>query len=858
MRLTERPLFYWIKKRYRALQVVLLVIIVISLFFRVYPLEMQRKIINIAINLKMIDKLYLYCGLYLGAVLMAGIMKYAANTLQAIIGQKILIGMRRDLYQHILKLPLTFFHKTQTGMITSAMTAELNAIATFLGGALAIPITSVLTFLVFLGFMIYLNPLLGLLSMIIYPFEFTVIPLLQRWYNRYNQKRVMVTRRMASVVNEAAEGIHEVQGNGSFLLEQLKLDRLIYRLYDLVVRLDILKYGIKFSNNLFQSIGPFLLFLVGGYMAINGEFTIGALVAFLSAYEKVYDPWKEVILYYQSYQDAQVRYKQIMELFDHQPQFLLEAPGSAPRSFKGSIEAKNIGYRINDSIQLLDDISFRLEAGKHLALVGFSGSGKSTLGHVLSRLYQQSSGTLSIDGQMIETLSQMDVVTGISTVAQQSFIFTGTVRDNLLYSTNALHLADVTHELPSRQEIFEIITEVGLVPDLVRWGLRSTISPQRARPMISSFLKMRKIVRRKMGSDISEAVEFYDVNRFLRYSPLAVNIMFGTYGIAYTTKKLLTNETFRTFLKDAALEEPLIEFGFEVAETTINLLGDFNGDDFLFRGSPMKPGQLKDYVKLLEQIDAGGSWKTLNKKSRDRLLLLGLKFTPGIHKITSLPRSLETAIMEARPPFLEQVAKIDIASCSNGTTGTLQTEIATVDKTQKAGPAKTEFTPFCINHYLYSRSLQDNIIFGTVIDRDLVREKLSAVAAEELKRYDLLDYIMDIGLDFHVGSKGDNLSGGQKQKLALARALLKKSPVLILDEATASLDNNSQTRIQRYISTKLRGKTTVIAVVHRLDMISEYDHILVMKEGKIVESGSYEDLIANKGTLYELINGRRE
>ena len=81
--------------------------------------------------------------------------------------------------------------------------------------------------------MIYLNPLLGLLSMIVYPFELTVIPLLQRVHNRYNQKRVMVVRRMASVVNEAAEGIHEVQGNGSFLLEQLKLDRLIYRLYTL-------------------------------------------------------------------------------------------------------------------------------------------------------------------------------------------------------------------------------------------------------------------------------------------------------------------------------------------------------------------------------------------------------------------------------------------------------------------------------------------------------------------------------------------------------------------------------------------------------------------------------------------------
>jgi len=347
MQLTQRPLFYWVKKRYRGLQFVLLIIIVVSLFFRVYPLEMQRKIINIAINLRLIDKLYLYCALYLGSVLIAGMLKYAANTLQAVIGQKILIGMRRELYQHILQLPLTFFHRTQTGTITSAMTAELNAIATFLGGALAVPITSVLTFAVFLGFMIYLNPLLGLLSMVIYPFELSVIPLLQRWHNRYNQKRVMITRQMASVVNEAAEGIHEVQGNGSFLLEQTKLDRLVYRLYDVIVRLSILKYGIKFSNNLFQSIGPFLLFLVRGYLAINGEFTIGALVAFLSAYEKVYDPWKELILYYQSYQDAQVRYKQIMELFDHEPQFLLEAPASSPQNFKGSIEAINICYRDN-------------------------------------------------------------------------------------------------------------------------------------------------------------------------------------------------------------------------------------------------------------------------------------------------------------------------------------------------------------------------------------------------------------------------------------------------------------------------------------------------------------------------------
>lgn len=853
MRLTERPLFFWVKKRYRGLQILLLVIIVIALFFRVYPLEMQRKIINIAINLRMLDKLYLYCALYLGAVLIAGLMKYIANTLQAIIGQKILIGMRRELYQHILQLPLTFFHRTQTGTITSAMTSELSAIATFLGGAMAVPITSVLTFLVFLGFMIYLNPLLGLLSMIIYPFELIVIPLLQRRHNTYNRKRVMVTRQMASLVNESVEGIHEVQGNGSFRLEQAKLERLINRLYDIVAKLSIFKYGIKFSNSLFQSLGPFMLFLVGGYLAINGEFTIGALVAFLSAYEKVYDPWKEVILYYQSYQDSQVRYKQIMELFDHEPQFQIEAPVASRQPVKGSLSVKNICYKVNDTVQLLDDVSFELPAGKHLALIGFSGSGKSTLSHVISGLYRQSSGTIEIDGHDADLLTKHEAVSAIGNVSQHPFIFTGTVRENLLYSSNALNLEDAGIVLPSQDEIFEVLTEVGLSADVARWGLRSTINPRRAEPMIPRFLEMRKVMQHLLHEQFSQAVEFYDATKFLNYCPLAVNIIFGTYGIAYTTKKMLQNQEFMRFIKSIELDGDLVELGADIAAETISLLGTYGKDEFLFQGSPMKPDELPDYQKIVTRIEDGRKLTDLRRKDRDRLLLLGLRFIPGIHKIVTMPPHLTDRVMSARAAFLTEIAGLDIDSCSNG--GALQTDIKPLDGTEAAVDTAERYTPFCINHYLFSHTLRDNIIFGTIIDQDLIGEELGEFARKEFERYGLEKEIFEIGLDFHVGSKGDNLSGGQKQKLALARTLLKKSPILILDEATASLDNNSQTRIQRYISSKLKGKTTVISVVHRLDMISEYDHILVMKEGKIVESGTYDDLIEQKGILYELING---
>ena len=153
MRITRRPLFYWILRGHRPLQFLLLLIILASLFFKVFPLEMQKRIINEAIHLRDEQLLFLYCGLYIGAVTLAGILKYIINSLQTIIGQKILVEMRTELYHHILQLPLQFYRKMQPGTVISAMTAELNAIGFFLGGALAIPVTSVLTFLVFLGFM---------------------------------------------------------------------------------------------------------------------------------------------------------------------------------------------------------------------------------------------------------------------------------------------------------------------------------------------------------------------------------------------------------------------------------------------------------------------------------------------------------------------------------------------------------------------------------------------------------------------------------------------------------------------------------------------------------------------------------
>jgi putative ABC transport system ATP-binding protein len=166
------------------------------------------------------------------------------------------------------------------------------------------------------------------------------------------------------------------------------------------------------------------------------------------------------------------------------------------------------------------------------------------------------------------------------------------------------------------------------------------------------------------------------------------------------------------------------------------------------------------------------------------------------------------------------------------------------------------FSMHCTAEYMFSHSIFENLVYGNP-----KAEKASATAdlfmqiADLLKKERLDEEVIDAGLDYEVGSKGDRLSGGQQQKVALVRAFLKEPEILIMDEATASLDNASQALIQRFIETQLKGKSTVVAVMHRLDALPSYDKILVMRAGRVVESGNYEELMKAKGTFYGLVQG---
>jgi ABC-type multidrug transport system fused ATPase/permease subunit len=827
--IVKRSLFSWIFAGNLKLQILLLLIIVVMVAARVLPLEMQKRIINEAVKLRNIDLLLTYCGVYLASVLFFSLLKYLTNVIQTLISQRTTARMRKALYHHILTLPLNFFRKTQPGTVVNALTNELTLPGNFVGMAVASPVTNILTLLAFAGYLLWLNPLLAAVSLSIYPIVIFLIPLLQRGVNTANKKRVDAARNFSARIAESISGVHEIHGNGSYRIENRKYDSLVDRLLKIRIVWSLYRYAVKTANGFFTSLGPFLVFMLGGYLTIKGQLELGALVAFLSAQERLFEPWKELIEFYQVYQDGKINYTRTMEYFDLEPEHALEPRDRDPMELTGSVEVRDLSFVTSTGIRLLNGINISLKEGEHLALVGFSGSGKSTLAMCIGQLYKYTGGSVLIGDKEVSDLTKKDMVNNMGFVAQSPFIFDGTIEENILYSSMAKIDGNGRAEdgqRPSLDDIIAVLHQTGIFVDVLRFGLNAILTHEKNEELVSTIVKVRKGFQQDYGEDLADYVEFFDENKYLYYSSVAENLTFGAPKRSeFGDENLSRNNYFLRFLKTADLTRPLLSLGVTLCRQTVDILGNLPPDAVFFKQSPISAEELEEFKLLVERLKKKKLHELADEDHR-KLLELALRFTPGVHKMAAMPEILETLILEGRALFRENISRDDPEA----------------------------FTFIQMSEYIYSQTILNNIFFGkTKTDNPQAQERINQSIIQLLIEEDLLETITEIGMHFQVGTNGDKLSGGQQQKLAIARVFLKAPKVLIMDEATSALDNKSQARIQNLLETRWKKKSTVVSVVHRLDTIKNFDKVAVMKAGKILEMGSYDELMTRKGMLYELV-----
>ncbi|MGE5271197.1 MAG: ABC transporter transmembrane domain-containing protein [Thiohalocapsa sp.] len=867
----EPTIYRFILRHSMRQQILLLVLTLASFPALYYSLKLPKVIVNraigghkfpqefLGIQFEQIPYLMLLCGAFLGLVLINGGFKYLINTFKGQLGERMLRRFRFQLYQRLLRFPTSYFHKTSSAQIIPMITVECEPLGGFIGDAFVQPVFQGGQLITIIFFMFLQDPTLGIAAIALYPVQGYIIPRLQAKVNQLSKRRVRTVRQVADRVQEAAAGITEIHANDTVKLQLTDFAHVLGTIYDIRFEIYRRKFFTKFLNNFIGQLTPFFFFSIGGYLVIKGSLSFGALVAVLAAYKDLASPWKELLDYYQIKENSRITYEQIIEQFQPsgmvESKILLDEP-EAVTPLIGDVSAANLSLAEDDKPRLVDAVSFSIAPAEHVAIIGQGGSGKNELALLLARLVRPTGGRITIAGTDIAELPVAVIGRRLGYVGSMPYLFSGTLRDNLLLGLrhHPVRPADYGDEVEARRRarqlhearnsgnidldlhadwldyeaagvadaaglsarVAELLARLDFEEDVYVFGLRGQLDPAVHPDVAARVLEARKaLAERIVASGITQLVETYDLNRYNSNATVAENLLFGTpIGPVFDFGGLAENSYVLSVLDRQELTDDLTEVGRQVAAMMTEMFADLPSDhEFFEQFSFISAADLPEFAAILAAAENGGV-AALPRDQRNRLLSLPFKLIAARHRLDVLDDRLQQRLLEARQAFRNE----------------LPDELR----------GQIEF--FDPERYNAAASLQDNILFGKICygEADAAGRVLRLVG-EVLDALSLRAAVIDVGLDYHVGTAGSRLSPAQRQRAGIARALLKRPDLLILNEATTALDGTAQAKVSEGLREEMQSRV-LIWVLHRASLARNFDRVLVMSGGKLQEQGRFSEL----------------
>ncbi len=356
------------------------------------------------------------------------------NTLRILLNntfeQKVLFDLRSDLYERLQSLPLTWFDHRATGDIMTRVVEDVGNVERVLIDGIEQGAVAVLQITVVLVLMFWWSPPLALCALT--PVPFLVAGALA--YTLTAGKRYSAQRRAASDLNsllhDNLDGIRQIKGYARETAEHARFNTASEKLRQTTL---VVMRAWAFYNpgmSFFSSMGSLVVLGYGGYSAIQGRLDLGVLVAFLVLVRFLYEPVGRLHQLNQIIQAGRAAGKRVFDILDAEPETDAgHAPVPAP--LHGGIEFKNVRFAYGDGPDVLHEINLTAKPGETVALVGPTGAGKSSLVGLLMRFYESTGGSITLDGRDIRDLAKKDLRRVVGLVSQESFLFNGTVADNL-------------------------------------------------------------------------------------------------------------------------------------------------------------------------------------------------------------------------------------------------------------------------------------------------------------------------------------------------------------------------------------------------------------------------------------------
>jgi len=383
-------------------------------------------------------------NLIVAAFIVSALLYWGATYLQTYlvgwVGQRALQDLRLRIFTHLQRQSIGFFSRRKTGVLMSRLTNDVQALDQLVTDGVVTLFSSTLTLVGTVVILLLLDVPLALVTFLA-TFPALAIGSVFFRYHAAGAFRA-VRERIANVTAYLQETLSGVRIVRSFGQEPRHVDRFAelndehraanYR----TVQLNAAYFpGVE----LLSSVGTAVIMLYGGYRALDGDITIGVLVAFVGYLQSFFDPIQQLSNLYATYQQGMAAIDKIFDLLDTEPD-MRDAPGAMElRQIRGDVEFDRVWFTYADPAAggeppwALRDVSLRIAAGETVALVGATGAGKSTLAKLVARFYDPQRGAVRVDGHDLREVSQRSLRSQLGIVPQEGFLFAGTVRENILF-----------------------------------------------------------------------------------------------------------------------------------------------------------------------------------------------------------------------------------------------------------------------------------------------------------------------------------------------------------------------------------------------------------------------------------------
>ena len=854
----ENSIFRFIWRYSKNQQLIIMAMTLAFLPFLYLVLDLPKYIINDAISGKsfpkvlfgfefnQIEYLLLLCAALLALLVLIAFFSMKINTFKGVSSERLMRRLRYQLYESILHFPTRHFQRVTPPELSAMITAEVEPMGDFISDSFSLPVVQGGTMLTILFYMISENPLLGLVAMSMVPVQAWLIPMLQRKVNLLGRDRVIRARKLAGWVGESVQGISDIHANDTSTYMQASISDKLGGIFNVRYELYRRKFFMKALNVFLSQLTPLFFYSIGGILVINGELTLGALVAVLAAYNRFTTPWKMLLRYYQRLNDVNIKYEQLVEQFQPSemldPARLKQRPETIPR-LKAPLEIRNVRL-VEEGIKVLEDVTIQIKPGDNIAIVAEPGT-RDKFAQLIARLIDPDGGTISVGETNFAALPEAVTGAGIGYAGLESYIFSGTVEDNLLFgvkhapvtngkminveqfnyieavaSGNSVHEMDadwinyeslgLSDETELKDWLLTVIRAVELDTFLINRSLSMGLDVEKNPELAQHMMKARQHIASELSEnpESAELIRPFKFDQYNANASVAANLVFGeSVNEEFEFKTLGRNTIIREVLDECELTDRFLTIGYELASTLIEMFGNMSADQPLFESFSFVDEETLQKLKTLTTNVTHENFDTLEEEEKTLLISLTFQLVVDRHRFGLIDDDMQELILKARRTFRDKlpVEKRDA--------------IAFFDQEQ--------YNSHCSN--------RDNLLMGRInYTINKAEQKLNDIIFEVLEKMSITDNMILYATSSPVGVGGSRLAHSDRQKVALARSLIKKPDIFVFNDALSSLDREAQERIRRNMFDLLPNTTFVIFFSEMPDS-AEFEQVLSIHEGRITE-----------------------